>query len=50
MGNCGEKGERIHFTPDFITGKKLSQYGPQGMGREETFHCVPHNLIILYSK
>ncbi|XP_070261606.1 calcium-activated chloride channel regulator 1 [Myotis yumanensis] len=30
LGNCGEKGERIHFTPDFITGKKLPQYGPQG--------------------
>ncbi|XP_036112097.1 calcium-activated chloride channel regulator 1 [Molossus molossus] len=30
MGNCGEKGERIRFTPDFITGKKLRQYGPQG--------------------
>ncbi|XP_006919439.1 calcium-activated chloride channel regulator 1 [Pteropus alecto] len=30
MGNCGEKGERIHFTPDFIAGKKLPQYGPQG--------------------
>ncbi|XP_066232798.1 calcium-activated chloride channel regulator 1 [Saccopteryx leptura] len=30
MGNCGEKGERIHFTPDFIVGKKLPQYGPQG--------------------
>nr|KAF6381526.1 chloride channel accessory 1 [Pipistrellus kuhlii] len=29
MGNCGEKGERIHFTPDFIVGKKLFQYGPQ---------------------
>ncbi|XP_016004010.2 calcium-activated chloride channel regulator 1 [Rousettus aegyptiacus] len=30
MGNCGEKGERIYFTPDFIAGKKLPQYGPQG--------------------
>ncbi|XP_054422903.1 calcium-activated chloride channel regulator 1 [Pteronotus mesoamericanus] len=30
MGNCGEKGEKIHFTPDFIVGKKLRQYGPQG--------------------
>ncbi|XP_007530029.1 calcium-activated chloride channel regulator 1 [Erinaceus europaeus] len=30
MGNCGEKGERIHFTPEFLTGKKLQQYGPQG--------------------
>ncbi|XP_032011352.1 calcium-activated chloride channel regulator 1 [Hylobates moloch] len=30
MGNCGEKGERIHLTPDFIAGKKLREYGPQG--------------------
>ncbi|XP_024421157.3 calcium-activated chloride channel regulator 1 [Desmodus rotundus] len=30
MGNCGDKGERIYFTPDFIVGKKLPQYGPQG--------------------
>ncbi|KAG8519511.1 Calcium-activated chloride channel regulator 1 [Galemys pyrenaicus] len=30
MGNCGEKGERIHFTPDFVMGKKLNEYGPQG--------------------
>ncbi|XP_004431629.1 PREDICTED: calcium-activated chloride channel regulator 1 [Ceratotherium simum simum] len=30
MGNCGEKGERIYFTPDFLAGKKLPQYGPQG--------------------
>ncbi|XP_028366932.2 calcium-activated chloride channel regulator 1 [Phyllostomus discolor] len=30
MGNCGEKGEKIHFTPDFIAGKKVNQHGPQG--------------------
>nr|XP_012602990.1 calcium-activated chloride channel regulator 1 isoform X1 [Microcebus murinus] len=30
MGKCGEKGERIYFTPDFLAGKKLLQYGPQG--------------------
>ncbi|XP_055978829.1 calcium-activated chloride channel regulator 1 [Sorex fumeus] len=30
MGNCGEKGERIYFTPDFIAGKKLTEHGPQG--------------------
>ncbi|XP_049628509.1 calcium-activated chloride channel regulator 1 [Suncus etruscus] len=30
MGNCGEKGERIYFTPDFIAGKKLNEHGPQG--------------------
>ncbi|XP_077761425.1 calcium-activated chloride channel regulator 1 [Canis aureus] len=29
MGRCGEKGERIHFTLDFLAGKKFSQYGPQ---------------------
>ncbi|CAD7683099.1 unnamed protein product [Nyctereutes procyonoides] len=29
MGLCGEKGERIHFTLDFLAGKKFSQYGPQ---------------------
>ncbi|XP_002919432.1 calcium-activated chloride channel regulator 1 [Ailuropoda melanoleuca] len=29
MGNCGEKGERIHFTPNFLTGKVASQYGSQ---------------------
>ncbi|XP_008056510.1 calcium-activated chloride channel regulator 1 [Carlito syrichta] len=30
MGKCGEKGDRIHLTPDFLAGKKLPQYGPQG--------------------
>ncbi|XP_004699650.1 calcium-activated chloride channel regulator 1 isoform X2 [Echinops telfairi] len=30
IGNCGEKGEKIYFTPDFLAGKKLLQYGPQG--------------------
>uniref|UniRef100_A0A8D1G8L9 Calcium-activated chloride channel regulator 1 n=1 Tax=Sus scrofa TaxID=9823 RepID=A0A8D1G8L9_PIG len=30
MGNCGEKGEKIYFTPDFVAGKKVLQYGPQG--------------------
>lgn len=47
MGNCGEKGERIHFTPDFVAGKLLRQYGPQGMGRDE-YYTVSHNLINLY--
>lgn len=48
MGNCGEKGERIYFTPEFIAGKKLRQYGRKGMGRDEQFCCVSHNLINLY--
>ncbi|ELV10231.1 Calcium-activated chloride channel regulator 1 [Tupaia chinensis] len=30
MGKCGEMGEKIYFTPDFLAGKKLVQYGPQG--------------------
>ncbi|XP_010634986.1 calcium-activated chloride channel regulator 1 [Fukomys damarensis] len=30
FGKCGDKGERIHFTPDFLAGKMLNQYGPQG--------------------
>uniref|UniRef100_G1SME9 Calcium-activated chloride channel regulator 1 n=1 Tax=Oryctolagus cuniculus TaxID=9986 RepID=G1SME9_RABIT len=30
IGKCGQRGERIHFTPDFIAGKKLPEYGPQG--------------------
>ncbi|XP_006831052.1 PREDICTED: calcium-activated chloride channel regulator 1 [Chrysochloris asiatica] len=30
IGNCGEKGERMYFTPDFLAGKKLPEYGPQG--------------------
>uniref|UniRef100_A0A4X1UEH5 Calcium-activated chloride channel N-terminal domain-containing protein n=1 Tax=Sus scrofa TaxID=9823 RepID=A0A4X1UEH5_PIG len=30
MGKCGEKGEKIYFTPDFVAGKKVLQYGPQG--------------------
>ncbi|KAK2107086.1 Calcium-activated chloride channel regulator 1, partial [Saguinus oedipus] len=29
MGKCGEKGERIHLTPNFVSGKKLQEYGPQ---------------------
>uniref|UniRef100_A0A8I3WIU4 Chloride channel accessory 4 n=1 Tax=Callithrix jacchus TaxID=9483 RepID=A0A8I3WIU4_CALJA len=27
---CGEKGEHIHFTPDFLLGKKQNEYGPSG--------------------
>jgi calcium-activated chloride channel regulator 4 len=27
---CGEKAEYIHFTPDFVLGKKLNEYGPPG--------------------
>ncbi|XP_004442976.1 PREDICTED: calcium-activated chloride channel regulator 4 [Ceratotherium simum simum] len=27
---CEEKGEYIHFTPDFVLGKKQSEYGPSG--------------------
>ncbi|XP_074076446.1 calcium-activated chloride channel regulator 1-like [Macrotis lagotis] len=30
FGQCGEKGERIHLTPDVILGKKLKEYGPPG--------------------
>lgn len=26
---CEEKGEYIHFTPDFVLGKKLNEYGPR---------------------
>ncbi|XP_068394152.1 calcium-activated chloride channel regulator 4-like [Eschrichtius robustus] len=27
---CEEKGEYIHFTPDFVLGKKLNEFGPSG--------------------
>ncbi|XP_036992437.2 calcium-activated chloride channel regulator 4 [Artibeus jamaicensis] len=27
---CGEKGKNIHLTPDFVLGKKQSEYGPTG--------------------
>ncbi|KAM5268437.1 calcium-activated chloride channel regulator 4-like [Hipposideros larvatus] len=27
---CEEKGEYIHFTPDFVLGKKQNEYGPRG--------------------
>ncbi|XP_007944366.1 calcium-activated chloride channel regulator 4 [Orycteropus afer afer] len=27
---CEEKGEFIHFTPDFVLGKKQDEYGPSG--------------------
>ncbi|XP_072505058.1 calcium-activated chloride channel regulator 1-like [Notamacropus eugenii] len=30
FGQCGEKGERIHLTPDIILGKKVDEYGPRG--------------------
>ncbi|XP_069863624.1 calcium-activated chloride channel regulator 1 [Dipodomys merriami] len=30
VGKCGEMGDRIHLTPNFLAGKKLLQYGPQG--------------------
>ncbi|XP_055470384.1 calcium-activated chloride channel regulator 1 [Psammomys obesus] len=29
VGACGEKGIRIHLTPDFLAGKKRPLYGPQ---------------------
>ncbi|XP_057649825.1 calcium-activated chloride channel regulator 1-like [Chionomys nivalis] len=29
VGACGEKGLRIHLTPNFLAGKKLKEYGPQ---------------------
>ncbi|EPY77064.1 chloride channel accessory 1 [Camelus ferus] len=39
-GNCGEKGERIYFTPDFVAGKKLPQYGPQAEPPKPTFSLL----------
>ncbi|XP_008824487.1 calcium-activated chloride channel regulator 1 [Nannospalax galili] len=30
IGKCGEMGIQIHLTPNFLAGKKLAQYGPQG--------------------
>ncbi|XP_004480963.2 calcium-activated chloride channel regulator 1 [Dasypus novemcinctus] len=30
IGKCGEMGEKIHLTPDFLAGKLLKLYGPQG--------------------
>ncbi|KAM5256400.1 calcium-activated chloride channel regulator 4-like [Ctenodactylus gundi] len=30
FAECGAKGEYIHFTPDFVLGKKLNEYGPTG--------------------
>lgn len=27
---CEEKGEYIHFSPDFVLGKKQNEYGPRG--------------------
>uniref|UniRef100_M3Y174 Chloride channel accessory 4 n=1 Tax=Mustela putorius furo TaxID=9669 RepID=M3Y174_MUSPF len=37
---CEEKGEYIHFTPDFILGKKQDEYGPSG--RNLTVHEWAH--------
>uniref|UniRef100_A0A8D2ARN0 VWFA domain-containing protein n=1 Tax=Sciurus vulgaris TaxID=55149 RepID=A0A8D2ARN0_SCIVU len=28
--DCGEKAEYIHFTPDYVRGKKQNEYGPSG--------------------
>ncbi|XP_036112336.1 calcium-activated chloride channel regulator 4 isoform X1 [Molossus molossus] len=30
FSGCGVKGEHIHFTTDFVLGKKQNQYGPTG--------------------
>ncbi|XP_068950621.1 calcium-activated chloride channel regulator 1 [Petaurus breviceps papuanus] len=30
FGQCGDVGERIHLTPDIISGKMLNEYGPPG--------------------
>uniref|UniRef100_A0A8C9C2W9 Calcium-activated chloride channel regulator 1 n=1 Tax=Phocoena sinus TaxID=42100 RepID=A0A8C9C2W9_PHOSS len=50
MGRCGEKGNKIYLTPGFLAGKMLLQYGSQGMGRDEIFCYISHNLIILRCK
>jgi calcium-activated chloride channel regulator 1 len=47
---CGEMGERIHLTPDFLAGKKSLEYGPQGMGTDKIFHYVTHNIVTVFSK
>lgn len=41
VGACGEKGLRIHLTPNFLAGKKLKEYGPQGMGSAKVFQQMP---------
>lgn len=40
VGACGEKGIRIHLTPNFLAGKKLKEYGPQGMDSAKAFQQV----------
>ncbi|XP_004603681.2 calcium-activated chloride channel regulator 4A-like [Sorex araneus] len=30
FSQCGEKGEYIHLTPDFLLGNKQNEYGPSG--------------------
>ncbi|XP_005385184.1 PREDICTED: calcium-activated chloride channel regulator 4-like [Chinchilla lanigera] len=30
LTECGAKAEYIHFTPDFVLGKKQNEYGPSG--------------------
>lgn len=41
VGACGEKGLRIHLTPSFLAGKKLKEYGPQGMDSAKAFQQIP---------
>uniref|UniRef100_A0A4X2KL76 Calcium-activated chloride channel N-terminal domain-containing protein n=1 Tax=Vombatus ursinus TaxID=29139 RepID=A0A4X2KL76_VOMUR len=31
IGQCGDKGERIHLTPDIVSGKKEKEYGLPGI-------------------
>ena len=30
LEECEEKGEYIHFTPDFVLGNKQNEFGPSG--------------------
>lgn len=48
FGKCGERGEKIHLTPDFLAGKALKQYGPQGIGMDKMFYYITHSPIIIF--
>lgn len=40
---CEGKGEHIHFTPDFVLGKKQNEYGPTGKNLGSYIFCNDPN-------
>ncbi|TKC45458.1 hypothetical protein EI555_021655, partial [Monodon monoceros] len=43
---CEEKGEYIHFTPDFVLGKKQNEFGPSSItGINRVYKCQGNSCV-----